>query len=100
MLGKKIKFKIPKVPGKNFIKGKFVILEPVNPLKHSKDLFDTFSLDKKGLLWKYMPDGSFKNLNEHQSNVNPNFVSSLVHHFVHHKFLRRTKKRPPKKMAF
>ena len=28
MLGKKIKFKLPKVPGKNFLKGKFVILEP------------------------------------------------------------------------
>ena len=64
MLGKKIKFKIPRVPGKNFIKDKFVILEPVNPLKHSKDLIDTFSLDKKGLLWKYMPDGPFKNLNQ------------------------------------
>ena len=64
MLGKKIKFKIPKVPGKNFINGKFVILEPVNPLKHGKDLFETFSLDKKGLLWNYMPDGPFKNLKQ------------------------------------
>ena len=64
MLGKKIKFKIPKVPGKNFIKGKFVILEPVNPSKHSKDLFETFSLDKKGLLWKYNPYGPFKNLKQ------------------------------------
>ena len=64
MLGKKIKFKIPKVPGKNFINGKFVILEPVNPSKHGKDLFETFSLDKKGLLWNYMPDGPFKNLKQ------------------------------------
>jgi len=64
MLGKKINFKTPKVPSKNFIRGKFVTLEPVNPSKHSKDLFDTFSLDKKGLLWKYMPDGPFKNLKQ------------------------------------
>ena len=28
MLGKKIKFKLPKVPGKNFLKGKFITLEP------------------------------------------------------------------------
>ena len=39
MLGKKIKFKIPNVPSKKFLKGKFVILEPINPSKHSKDLF-------------------------------------------------------------
>jgi hypothetical protein len=64
MLGKKIKFILPKVPGKNFVKGKFVILEPANPSKHSKDLFETFSLDKQGLLWKYMPDGPFKNINQ------------------------------------
>jgi hypothetical protein len=54
MLGKKIKFKLPKVPGKNFLKGKFAILEPANPSKHGKDLFETFSLDKQGLLWKYI----------------------------------------------
>ena len=64
MLGKKIKFKIPNVPRKEFLKGKFVILEPVNPSKHGKDLFEIFSLDKKGLLWKYMPDGPFKNLKQ------------------------------------
>ena len=64
MLGKKIKFILPKVPGKNFLKGKFVTLEPANPAKHSKDLFENFSLDKQGLLWKYMPDGSFKNINQ------------------------------------
>ena len=64
MLGKKIKFKLPKVPGKNFLKGKFVTLEPANPSKHGKDLFETFSLDKQGLLWKYMPDGPFKNINQ------------------------------------
>ena len=52
MLGKKIKFKLPKIPSKNFLKGKFLILEPANPSKHSKDLFETFSLDKQGLLWK------------------------------------------------
>ena len=64
MLGKKIKFKIPNVPSKKFLKGKFVILEPINPSTHSKDLFETFGLDKKGLLWKYMPDGPFKNLKQ------------------------------------
>ena len=36
MLGKKIKFKLPKVPGKNFLKGKFVLLSqpiPQNTVK-------------------------------------------------------------------
>ena len=60
MLGKKIKFKLPKVPGKNFLKGKFVTLEPANPSKHGKDLFETFSLDKQGLLWNICLMGLLK----------------------------------------
>ena len=36
MLGKKVKYKIPKIPDKNVINGKFVILKPVTPTKRSK----------------------------------------------------------------
>jgi len=64
MLGKKVKFKKPKLPAKKNLLGKFVILEPINPKKHSKDLFECFKLDKKGKLWTYMPDGPFKNVNQ------------------------------------
>ncbi len=64
MLGKKINFKTSKVPGKKFLKGKYVVLEPINLKRHKQDLFDYFSLDKKGELWTYMPDGPFKNVKE------------------------------------
>ena len=66
MLGKKVKFKKPKLPAKKNLLGKFVILEPINPKKHSRDLFECFKLDKKGKLWIYMSDGPFKNLNQLQ----------------------------------
>jgi len=64
MLGKKINFKTSKVPGKNFLKGKYVVLEPINLKRHTQDLFDSFSLDKKGELWTYMRKGPFKNIKE------------------------------------
>ena len=49
MLGKKIKFKIPNVPNKIILKGKFVILEPVNPSKHGKDLYYKSSIINGGV---------------------------------------------------
>ena len=64
MLVKKIKFKKPKLPSQKYLLGKFVILEPINPKKHKTDLFECFKLDKKGKLWTYMPNDSFKNLNQ------------------------------------
>ena len=64
MLGKKVKFKKPKLPSQKYLLGKFVILEPISTKKHKTDLFECFKLDKKGKLWKYMPDGPFKNLKQ------------------------------------
>ena len=64
MLGKKVKFKKPKLPSRKYLLGKFVTLEPIKPKKHKTDLFECFKLDKKGKLWTYMPEGPFKNLNQ------------------------------------
>jgi len=60
-LGKKIKFSKSKYPSSAFLKGNFVVLEPINIQKHCNDLYESFSLDKKGNLWTYMPDGPFTN---------------------------------------
>ena len=60
MLGPKVYFKKSKLPSKKNLKGKYVILEPLKISKHSTDLFDNFSKDKKKLVWKYLPDGPFK----------------------------------------
>jgi len=60
MLGSKVYFKHSKLPSKKKLKGKYVVLEPLKINKHSRDLFNNFSKDKKNLIWKYLPYGPFK----------------------------------------
>ena len=60
MLGKKIKFKKAKTPSKTILNGKYVVLEPINIKKHSKDLYVNFSSDKRNKIWTYLPYGPFK----------------------------------------
>ena len=43
MLSNKVNFKKAKIPSKKILKGKYVVLEPININKHSKDLFTNFS---------------------------------------------------------
>ena len=61
-IGFPVKFKKSRFPLKKRLNGKYCYLEPVNVKKHSKDLFDNFLLDKKGLDWIYMPTGPYKTL--------------------------------------
>ena len=56
-----VQFIRAKLPSKKKLIGKYCYLEPVNIKKHSKDLFNNFSKDKKGFDWIYMPKGPFKN---------------------------------------
>jgi len=60
MLGPKVYFKKSKLPSNKKLRGKYVILEPFKISKHSRDLFNNFSKDKKNLIWKYLPYGPFK----------------------------------------
>ena len=60
-IGAPVKFKTAKLPSKQKLIGKYCFLEPVNIQRHSKDLFNNFALDKKGIDWIYMPFGPFKN---------------------------------------
>ena len=55
-----VKFKKAKLPSKKKLIGKYCFLEPVNIQKHSKDLYKNFSLDKKNIIWTYLPYGPFK----------------------------------------
>jgi len=59
-LGFTVKFKKIKLPSKKKLIGKYCFLEPVNIKKHSKDLYKNFSLDKKNIIWTYLPYGPFK----------------------------------------
>ena len=63
LLGKKVNFKKSKLPSKQKLAGQYVILEPLNILKHSDDLFTNFSQDKKNIIWRYLPYGPFDNIN-------------------------------------
>ena len=59
-LGFTVKFKKTKLPSKKKLIGKYFFLEPINIKKHSKDLYNNFSLDKKNIIWTYLPYGPFK----------------------------------------
>ena len=59
-LGFTVKFKKTKLPSKKKLIGKYCFLEPINIRKHSKDLYKNFSLDKKNIIWTYLPYGPFK----------------------------------------
>ena len=60
MLGNKVNFKKTKIPSKKILKGKYVLLEPINISKHSKDLYTNFLKDKENRIWKFLPYGPFK----------------------------------------
>jgi len=59
-IGFVVKFKKAKLPSKKKLIGKYCFLEPINIRKHSKDLYKNFSLDKKNIIWTYLPYGPFK----------------------------------------
>jgi len=59
-LGFAVKFKKAKLPSKKKLVGKYCFLEPINIRKHSKDLYKNYSLDKKNVIWTYLPYGPFK----------------------------------------
>ena len=60
MLGPKVHFKKAKFPLKKKLIGKYCFLEPINVQRHSKDLFNNFSKDKRNIIWIYLPYGPFK----------------------------------------
>ena len=69
-VGHKVKFKKAKLPSKKKLIGKYCFLEPINSKKHSKNLFKNFSIDKKGIDWRYMPNGPFKNEKNFKKYIN------------------------------
>ena len=60
IFGFPVKFKKAKLPLKKKLIGKYCNLEPINIKKHSISLYKNFSLDKKNIIWNYLPYGPFK----------------------------------------
>lgn len=50
-----------KHPEKCVMQGKYCRLEPLSIKAHAEDLFEAYLLDKKGMLWTYLPYGPFDN---------------------------------------
>ena len=71
-IGFSVKFKKAKFPSKKKLVGKYCYLEPINIKKHSKDLFNNFSLDKKDIDWVYMPTGPYKSLSSFKKYLKNN----------------------------
>jgi len=53
-------FKQPPHPKGLSLLGNSVKLEPIDVEAHASDLYEAFSLDVKGEIWKYLPYGSFE----------------------------------------
>jgi len=71
-IGFPVRFKKAKNPSKKKLIGRYCYLEPVNLKKHSKELFNNFSLDTKGIDWIYMPTGPYKKLKSFKKYLTSN----------------------------
>ena len=59
-LGFRLKFKKAKLPINQKLVGRYCFLEPVSVKKHASELYKNFGLDKKNIIWTYLPYGPFK----------------------------------------
>jgi len=57
-------FKQPPHPNDIKLNGSLVKLEPINIDMHAKDLYEAYSLDVDGEIWKYLPYGPFGNFED------------------------------------
>jgi RimJ/RimL family protein N-acetyltransferase len=53
-------------PGKQPIRGRFAVVEPLDPSRHARLLFAANSLDD-GRMWTYLPYGPFPNLEDYEA---------------------------------
>ncbi len=66
-LGQPIGFSVPgwqacPTPPRVAMEGNWARVEPLDPARHGKELFEAFSADRTGRIWTYMPYGPFSTL--------------------------------------
>lgn len=62
-VGKLIENWMPvKRPDLKLLKGNYCFIEPINVMKHAKQLFENFSYDNRGESWTYLPYGPFESI--------------------------------------
>jgi RimJ/RimL family protein N-acetyltransferase len=54
-------------PPRTAIEGRYVRVEPLDPVRHATDLFTANAADTQGRMWTYMPCGPFATLDDYAS---------------------------------
>jgi RimJ/RimL family protein N-acetyltransferase len=49
----------PPVPPREPMAGRYALVEPVDPFRHARDLYESNALDREQRLWTYLPYGPF-----------------------------------------
>jgi RimJ/RimL family protein N-acetyltransferase len=70
-LGQPIGFPLPHWaarlrPPREVMKGRFCVVEPIDPARHAADLHSANSLDREGRNWTYLPYGPFDRLEDYR----------------------------------
>lgn len=55
-------WKPPLLPPREAMRGRYCSVEPPDPERHAADLYASFSIDREGRNWTYLPSGPFDDL--------------------------------------
>ena len=61
----------PRLPERTSMEGRFCRLEPLDPARHARDLFEANSADTEGRNWTYLPYGPFDTFEDYDAWLNP-----------------------------
>ncbi len=57
----------PPVPPREAISGRYCRLEPLDPERHARQLFDANAVDRDGRNWTYLPDGPYASFDDYMA---------------------------------
>ncbi len=63
-------WKVAESPGSRILQGQYCRCEPLDPDRHSKELFDANRRDTESRNWVYLPYGPFENLQDYRHWMN------------------------------
>jgi RimJ/RimL family protein N-acetyltransferase len=69
-------WRAPTRPSRIALRGRHCRVEPLDPARHGKDLYEAFALDTTGQLWTYLFSGPFTSLNEFMGWLAPRASSA------------------------
>jgi RimJ/RimL family protein N-acetyltransferase len=60
-------WRVPPSPERRVLEGRLCRLEPLDPTRHARSLFDANALDPEGRNWTYLPYGPFASLEQYRA---------------------------------